>query len=45
MVRNMQHTDDPDLAMAVILWCVAAVALAFFGGIGYVAVHFVVKFW
>lgn len=41
----MQHTDDPDRGMAVIVWCVVALAAAFFGGVGYVAVHFIVKFW
>ena len=41
----MQHTDDPDRAMAVIVWLIGAFAIAFFGGVGYVAVHFIVKFW
>ena len=41
----MQHTDDPDRSMAVIVWLVGAFAVAFLGGLGYVAVHFIVKFW
>ncbi len=45
MVRNMQHTDDPDRSMAVIVWAAVGIGLVFLGGWGYVIVHFALKYW
>lgn len=34
-----------DRAAEIIVWSVLGVAVAFFGTVGYVIVHFVIKFW